>query len=181
MKCNSQRGWTLIEAMISVSVVTILSSVALPSMRDLLDAACREALASEALSALRTARSEAIKRNDQVVLCKAATPQECTASGGWEQGWLAFHDANGNARLDPGEDVVLQRHALPPGWRLSGNTPLAQRVAYQSFGETRLPTGAFQAGTFTLCKTSAEATTAVRIVINSMGRPRVETVKVASC
>ena len=176
-----QRGLSLVEAMTVVAVLGVLSAVAAPPLTGALDAAFRQGFANEALTALSLARSEAIKRGDQVVFCKAQSAAACSTEGNWGQGWLAFHDSNGNAQLDEHEPVVLRREALPPGWRLSGNGPVANYVAYQSLGNARLVTGGFQAGTFTLCKESTRPTTAVRLVINSVGRPRTETVRVASC
>jgi type IV fimbrial biogenesis protein FimT len=181
MKTTTCRGWTLVEAMMTLSIIGILSSVALPPLKDMLWSVQRDAIAGQALSALRLARSEAIKRDGQVILCKSSSSNGCADSGDWDQGWFAFHDANGNVSWDSGEEVVLQREALPPGWRMYGNSPLAQYVAYRSLGETKLPSGAFQAGTFTVCKISPHTVSAVRIVINRLGRPRLETVRIASC
>lgn len=176
-----QQGWSLVEAMTVVAILGVLSAAAGPSLTGTLEATFRQSFANEALMALSLARSEAIKRSDQVVFCKAGSAAGCSAAGDWRQGWLAFHDSNGNAQWDETESVVLRREALPPGWRLSGNGPVANYVAYQSLGNARLVTGGFQAGTFTLCKESARPTTAIRLVINSVGRPRTETVRVASC
>ena len=181
MNTQDQGGWTLVEAMISLTIMAILSSAAIPSMTGVLDAARREAITNEALSALRFVRSEAIERADQVVLCKSRSNDSCSTSGGWEQGWLAFHDRNGNAEMDQGEELVLRSEGLPSGWRLTGNGPVTSYVAYQSLGYTRLLSGGFQAGTLTLCRVSSGPTSAVRIVINSMGRPRTEKVTVAMC
>ena len=176
-----QRGWTLVEIMITLTVIGLLSSAAGPSFLGLFQSTLRDAMGGEALSALHLTRSEAIKRNDQFVLCKSSRPDACSSEGDWAQGWLAFHDLNGNAQLDEGEEVVLRREGFPPGWRMSGNGPVSNHVAYQSLGQTRRLSGGFQAGTITLCKVSSQPTTAVRLVINSMGRPRTETVQVASC
>jgi len=176
-----QRGWTLVEIMITLMVIGLLSSAAVPSFLGLFHSTLRDAMGGEALAALRLTRSEAIERNDQVVLCKSSRADACSLEGDWAQGWLAFHDVNGNAQLDEGEEVVLRREGFPPGWRMSGNGPVANHVAYQSLGHTRRLSGGFQAGTFTLCKLSSQPTSAVRVVINSMGRPRTETVQVSSC
>jgi type IV fimbrial biogenesis protein FimT len=178
---KSNRGWSLVEGMSVLAILAILSSSAWPSVRELAESARRDAIAAETLAALRLARSEAIERGDQVVLCKTNAGGTCSNSGGWDQGWVAFHDRNGNAEVDEGEEVVLRQGSLPTGWRLTGNGPLSRYVAYQSLGQTRLSSGGFQAGTFTLCKATSGPTTAVRIVINSMGRPRAEKVAVASC
>jgi type IV fimbrial biogenesis protein FimT len=41
--------------------------------------------------------------------------------------------------------------------------------------------GAFQAGTFTVCRQSAAAVQGRRIIINAGGRPRVQKVNLESC
>ena len=52
---------------------------------------------------------------------------------------------------------------------------------YAPTGESKLVSGAFQAGTITLCNPSLRGGEARTIVINASGRPRVQKAWVASC
>ena len=68
---------------------------------------------------------------------------------------------------------------------MRGNAPVARYVSYGATGRARLISGAFQAGTFTLCPVSASAAgsgAAVRqIVLSPTGRPRVVKATLADC
>jgi type IV fimbrial biogenesis protein FimT len=139
------------------------------------------AASNSLLSSMRLARSEAFKRNGRVVLCKSHDGVACTMAGGWEQGWLVFHDANANGEHDLDEVVIERGNPLPGSLRLTGNSSIARYMSFVASGATRIATGGFQAGTITVCNVSATKTEARQIVMNMVGRPRVERVAVAGC
>jgi type IV fimbrial biogenesis protein FimT len=58
-------------------------------------------------NSLMLARSEAIECNGRVVICKSITGSMCFTVGGCEQGWIVFVDANNNAKVDGGEEILL--------------------------------------------------------------------------
>lgn len=63
--------------------------------------------ALQALGAdLAYARSAAIRRGTQVVLCPRAGDGRCRPNGRWEQGWLVFEDRNGDGRPDRAGGVL---------------------------------------------------------------------------
>ena len=64
--------------------------------------------------------------------------------------------------------------------RLSGNQNVSRYVSFTPTGATRLIGGGFQAGTLTVCRESAEAGEARQIILNAVGRPRVQRSTVAS-
>lgn len=178
---RKQRGFTLVEAMVTLSLATITAVAGLPTLKDVSNAMRLNSASEGYFHSLMLARSEAIKRGSRAVVCKSADMQSCTTQGRWEQGWLVFHDANNNAKLDAGEAVLARQEALPQGLRLIGNQPVASYVSYTALGNTVTPGGGFQAGTFTLCNQSAGKSNAREIVIASSGRPRTKKVSVASC
>ena len=148
-------GFTLAEVVVVLGVGSLLISITIPAMTDMLNAQKANATASALFTSLNLARVEAIKRNARAVLCKTADGVSCTTVGGWEQGWILFHDANNNAVLDAGEVVLQQQGPASRGTRLTGNAPVANYVSYSPSGSAKLISGAFQAGTFTLCLASA--------------------------
>ena len=176
-----QRGFTLIELMIVVAVATVLLGFGIPSMSTLMNSNKLTAASNALLSSMRLARSEAFKRNGRVVLCKSRDGVVCTMSGGWEQGWLVFHDADGNGEHGQAEVVIERGNPLPSTLRLTGNSSIAKYMSFVATGATRIATGGFQAGTVTVCNLSATGGEARQIVLNAFGRPRVERVAVASC
>ena len=100
------RGFTLIELMITVSVLAILLGIAAPSFRDTLLNVRMTALANDLMTDLATARSEAAKRGVRVVLCTSSNGTSCTNTS-WQSGWIVFADGvTANGLVDTGESVL---------------------------------------------------------------------------
>ena len=174
-------GFTLIESLAVLVVAGVLASVALPSFGFLVRSTQLATAGNDLLAGLLLTRSEAIKRRARVVMCKSADGQACTFSGGWQQGWIVFADANGNGQRSASEPLLHVQPALAAPLRLTGTASVAKYVSYVPTGATRLLGGGFQAGTLTLCSASPEAGTGRQVVINATGRPRTQQVKLASC
>lgn len=175
------RGFTLIEFMIVIAVASVLLGFGIPSMTALLNSNKLTAASNALLSSMRLARSEAFKRNGRVVLCKSGDGLGCTHAGGWEQGWIVFHDADGNGERNGNEVIIERGNPLPDSLRLTGNSTVAKYIAFVATGSARMAGGGFQAGTVTVCNLSASGGEARQIVLNAVGRPRVQRVAVASC
>ena len=178
---RAQRGISLTESLVVLTIAGTLLAAAAPTVADLVRGQRLQAVATDVLQQLMLARSEAIKRNARVVLCKSADGITCADRGAWEQGWILFQDVDNSGRREPHEPVLERLGALPPGWRLTANTPLARYVSYGPFGHAQLTSRAFQAGTFTVCPTSLARVEARQIIINTGGRPRMQKVWLDHC
>jgi len=174
-------GFTLVELLVVGAIATVLAAVAVPSWRAFAGKLQMSAATDAFVSGLHLARSEAIKRRDRVVLCKSADGVACAAAGGWDQGWIIFHDGNNNGTRDEPEPILRRQQALPPAVRLSGNLSVAQYVSFVPTGATKLVGGGFQAGTLTVCWKSGRAFQGRQIILNAAGRPRVHALTEASC
>lgn len=176
-----QPGLSMVELLVVLLISGLLVALAAPSFGALVHAQRGSALASGLFASLHLTRIAAITRNDRVVICKSADGSGCSTAGGWQQGWIVFQDRNNNAALDPGETVIERQQALSPGWWLAGNGPVRNYVSYGSTGYSKLVSGAFQAGTFTLCPVTGGAGEARQIVINSAGRARIQKAAATAC
>lgn len=166
-------GFSLLELLVTGAIASMLTLVALPAMTGMLDTQRRISSVNSFVSSLHLARSEAIKRNGRAVVCKSSSGDQCTRAGDWGRGWIVFHDTNNNASVDAGELVLRQQGPLNERLRLTGNQPVAHYVSYSASGSAKMLSGAFQAGTFTLCPTSGNRDDAVRkIILSGTGRPR---------
>lgn len=76
---NRLRGFTLIELMVTVTVLAVMAALAAPSFQQLLAAQRVRTTGYNIVGDLVLARSEAVKRGENVTL----TP----VSGDWTQGW----------------------------------------------------------------------------------------------
>lgn len=136
---------------------------------------------NEFFSALVLARSEAIARSSRVALCKSTDGATCAATGGWEQGWIVFQDADDDGVRSAAERLIAHRQMLTGGVRMTSNLNVARYISFTPSGATQLVSGAFQAGTVTICRESASAALGRQIVLSAVGRPRIRTVELQSC
>jgi type IV fimbrial biogenesis protein FimT len=176
-----QRGHTLAETLVAMSIVASATALAVPEMSKILASMRLRAAMSAMTSGLHLTRNEAIRRNSHVVLCKSADGTDCTRAGDWAQGWIIFFDQNHNARLDAGETVLYREASIAGNIRLWGNTPVKDYTSYTSFGRAKMVANNFQAGSFFVCARSLTSTDGYRILIDRSGTPRAEKVVLPSC
>lgn len=181
---NSLRcgGFTLTEVLMVTAIVSLVMTLALPSMAAMLANQKVGAYASSLLVALQLARNDAVKRGGTTVICKSSDGSRCVATGHWEQGWIVFEDNNHNAVHDADERLIATQDAAPAGVSIRGNTPVARYVSYNAVGATRMVSGALQAGTFTLCTaTSGSSIQPRQVVLAVTGRVRIQSGSTGSC
>ncbi len=102
------RGFSLLELMISITVVGILASVALPSMREMGRRMTVTSTNNDLVGALATARAEAAKRGGWVAVIGAGA--------NWSGGWIVEADAATppsapNHVFGDASDVVISQYA----------------------------------------------------------------------
>ncbi len=174
-------GVTLVEVLVVLALVFTMQAIAAPAMGRLTDSFRLTTSTNTLLSGLQLARNEAIKRNSRVVVCRSSTGLHCSTSGGWQDGWIVFHDTNNNANLDPGEELLLREQGSSSQVLLTGNSTVATYVSYTGMGMARHTSGAFQAGTFTVCTPSQLPVEARQLVLSNTGRVRTSKLTVERC
>jgi type IV fimbrial biogenesis protein FimT len=181
MKNARNGGYTLIELLVGIGISAGAMTLAVPAANDLMNSARIQAGAQALSNSLALARSEAVKRNGRVVMCKSSRGSYCERAGGWEQGWIIFQDMNNNALRDEDEDILHREAGMATALSMHGNTPVSHYVSYTPYGRTRQVSGAFQAGTFTVCGNVGGGVKGRQVVINNVGRPRVAQAGASVC
>ena len=160
------KGFTLIELLVTLSVASILLSVAAPSYRGFVQDSLLIAQSNSFSSAIALAKSEAIKRNGRATICPSTNSTSCTGGVVWSNGWIVFADTNSNGAVDADEQILQVGAALSGGNMLSGSK---SRITFTANG--------FSMGsndTFSLCDSRGSAYSK-KIVLNNQGRLRFET------
>jgi len=179
-KVLSCRGVTLIELLVALSVFSILLTVGVPSFSQFTTNTRLNNYANTLFSHMALARSEAVKRNTRVVICKSSDGSTCTSLGNWNQGWIVFTDLDNNASTTAGEQIITTMPALATGYSFSGNTNVSNYVSYDAQGMPKLTTGGFQSGTITLCPAAPAVSGNGRdIILSGSGRSRIA--KITTC
>jgi type IV fimbrial biogenesis protein FimT len=144
-------GFTLTEILITLSIISILLSIAAPSFSSLITEIKITTQSNELLSMLILTRSEAIKRNQRVTMCKSANNLTCTNEGNWDQGWIIFTDNPPIGETDE-NDVILRTHATLTGNNsIIGNQNVRNYISYTPNGRSTLANNALQGGTLYIC------------------------------
>lgn len=175
------RGFTLIELLVTMAVMAILLPIGISSLGDAVTSMRLTTASNLLLSQIQHARSEAIKRNSRVVLCKSSDGASCALAGGWEQGWIIFHDTSNNGTREGSETLIQREAPLAGNLKFTGNLNVSRYLSFAPSGATRLVGGGFQIGTLTLCHESAKAGEGRQIILNAVGRPRIQRVAMSSC
>lgn len=140
------RGFSLLELMIVLSIAAIVAAIAVPGMRSFLQNQQSLSAATNLMSSLNYARSEAIKEDVQatggngITMCASTNGTTCDPAGDWNNGWIVQSTNGANV-------VTLEvTGPLQAGLALT-TAPATPAVTFQPDGTTTL--GALVE--FTLC------------------------------
>lgn len=190
-------GFTLVELLITLIIVSILLAIGLPSLKSFLQGNQLVAGTNELLSAIHIARSEAIKLQTSVTICGSTNGTSCTdpATNNWEDGWIVFVDSDSNltgtgaACAAVNTDCLLRSHGAFTDTRfiVEGVDPGGvdiNSITFNSRGLPRSAAGAWLSGAFSLCSLDGSGNTigARAVVLDLSGRVRVsDNAAVISC
>lgn len=89
---HAQQGITLFELMITLALVAILASLALPAFEPLIKRNQVQVLTLQLTRSLAYARSQAITQHAPISLCGSSNGSDCSAS--WQSGWRIYQPNN---------------------------------------------------------------------------------------
>jgi type IV fimbrial biogenesis protein FimT len=140
-----QAGFTLIEALVVLSITAIVLAWGMPQLADFTSTRATAAQVTALAGAMRLARSEAVKRSTRVTVCpsltaEAAVPACDGGAGDWAQGWIVFADLGALNVIDNGDRII---QVQPPFTKTGGivSTSPSGAVAVNFF-----PTGVTMGG-----------------------------------
>ena len=172
---RKEKGFTLFESLITMSIAVVLSSIAVPSFDSSRKNGHMSANINAMHSSLMMARSGSLSRRERVTVCKSSDGASCTTTGNWAQGWVVFVDSDNDASIDINEQIIKVKQQLPgDGISFIGNSLVDDYISYALSGRTQTTGGGIQRGTLVLCDDRGFTHDARAIVLNAVGRARVD-------
>ncbi|HEX6992709.1 MAG TPA: GspH/FimT family pseudopilin [Gammaproteobacteria bacterium] len=202
MRTQEQRGFTLLELLVAITVAGILLGVGIPSFREFQRNSAMASAANELLTATLLARAEAVKRQVPVTLClsanfDAAAPT-CAAGAAANSSTVGFivwvdesgaEDANGSPVITDatdgdhvvndtlnGDDLIILRRSPPPG----GTITISADAGFVTFMPSGYPRRPFAGRTVLFCddrgnRAAGGLSSARAVRIDATGRGQVLT------
>ncbi|HEV2110252.1 MAG TPA: GspH/FimT family pseudopilin [Gammaproteobacteria bacterium] len=151
---RKQSGFTLLELLITMVVGAVLMAIAIPNFRITIQNNRLSTQLNTLLSGMIYSRSEAIKRNTDVVICASSDQQTCSGSiTGWTNGWIVYYtpppsSATSAIPAPTSAEIIRQYPALTGSNTLKSDSNAASgQIVFQSSGMTTMTKDT----QFTLC------------------------------
>lgn len=171
---NNSCGVTLVELLVVLALMGVALVITSEPLRALRDKNHQSVQVARFLESLRLARAEAVMRNMPVTIC----PSRMFASGApncagpYSHGWIVFANQDSDRAIDAGVDRVIRVfEGLPEGFSVmnrGGEAHAGQVISY-------LPDGSSRSNqTLLFCPPPDSRAEPTSIVINNVGRPRLQ-------
>ena len=137
-------AFTLVELVTTLAVTLTALAVGVPAFESLIDNQRIHAGTNRLVAHLQFARSEAVKRDVRVIMCRTANPNSSSpVCGGsektWTTGYIIFADDGNytNNLYNSSTDILLRRGQVPPsGVDLRGNAIWNKNLIFNPNGTT---------------------------------------------
>lgn len=163
-KVRDNSGFSLIELLITLSIVAILALVVTPSFTSQTSKNDAKAVIQRLSGLVRVARNHAIYHQKNTIMCPSHDGQTCSQR--WQDGALVFQDNNDNKLPDANESVVRFNAPLSD----KGTLNWTANRNYLTFSGQGL-TGS-SAGSFIYCPGDNNSKHAHALIISFSGKIR---------
>lgn len=158
-------GFTLIELLITLTIAGITLTLAIPSMGELLGNNARTSAINTLVAHIQLARSAAITRGEQIILCPSIDNQTCYNSTVWNDGYILVADKNGNTLADSADEVMRVYQNLDQRIAIT-STSMRKKILFNWLGMT-------PGYNLTLSFCDRQQTVdAKAVIVSNSGRPR---------
>jgi prepilin-type N-terminal cleavage/methylation domain-containing protein len=195
-----ERGFTMVEVLVVITITAILLALAIPSFQTMIRNNRISSASNSLLAAVDLARSEAVRRNTVVTVCRSTNPEVANpgcssaangpyAAEDWASGWIIFAKAAGNANngaFEANDELLLRQAPLmaPAQERLIIESTLAGNQ-WRAYGPRALNAGGVPVMIFFIdyrdTAVAARTNLARCMELSFTGRPSVARVVANAC
>ena len=163
---KNERGFTLVELIVTIAVLAILTMIATPYILEQLARMEAKRIESQIRNTLTLAKAESYIRRQDLLVCLSNNGAICDRDS-YKQ-LLLFLDINNNKNFDLGVDDLLEQQALEPKYSTLYLRVGDKRHYTKFWGDSGKPRGHF--GHFKYCPTSTYNHTMYQISFSQGGR-----------
>ena len=144
-KIRERDGFTLIEVMVTIAVLAVIITLAVPSFTATINSSRLSSAADETSALIQTARMEAMRRNAVVVVCPTADPNgtSTTCATSNSKGILAY--VAGTA------PTIISRVAFPLRVEARYSSDFGSKIAFRPDGFAHASSGNMATAVISLC------------------------------
>ncbi|MBB3106841.1 type IV fimbrial biogenesis protein FimT [Psychrobacter luti] len=163
---NNERGFTLVELIVTITVLAIIITIATPYILEQLARMEAKRIEGQIRNTLALAKAESYIRRQDLLVCLSNNGAICDRDS-YKQ-LLLFLDKNNNKSFDLGVDDLLEEQALEPKYSTLYLRVGDKRHYTKFWGDSGKPRGHF--GHFKYCPTSSYNHTMYQISFSQGGR-----------
>jgi type IV fimbrial biogenesis protein FimT len=174
---KAQKGFTMIEMLVTIAIVGILAKIAIPSFQSMIITNRLATQTNDLIADLSLARSEAAKSGGRVTVCISSDGSTCTGGTNWSAGRIVFTDSGTYGSVDGTGATADKILRVSPA--LAGNNTLvsasftnASWVQYSGTGVSD------SSGTFTLCHSGYPNNV---VTVSNTGRVYYDSANITTC
>lgn len=179
------------ELLVALAIVAIVASIAYPTLKDSIRKSRIQSETAHLMGDLMYTRSESIKYNYPVSICKSEDGVKCidvnASDKFWDLGWIVFADNGddgaggfiptkaGNGILDGGEKILRKSGAIANSIFIQGTEDFDDFLIYWPNGRSNAGNDVSQH--FKVCSEDNEFAyikPARKLTVEATGRPRVD-------
>jgi type IV fimbrial biogenesis protein FimT len=119
---KTQHGFSLLELLVTMTIIATLVSIGMPSFRYVTTGNRISAGVNGLLGDMQFARAEAIKQGQTVSVCATNDGKTCLGTSTWSGGWIVFSDTGAIGSIDGTDQMLRVQKKLSSGDTLIANT-----------------------------------------------------------
>ncbi len=133
-------GFTIIELMVVLAIAGLVMAFAIPAMGNFIKNERLVTQINTLVGHLAYARSEAVTRRQQVILCASSSSTSCLGAD-WAAGWILFIDADNSSTFTANEVILRAKATLEGSNTLVSST--GSMIIYDNRGFSPNSNGVF--------------------------------------
>ena len=174
---KKQTGFTLIELLITIALSMVILSFGIPSFSSFIKNGRVTTHTNTLVTDVNYARSEAVTRGEQIILCRSANASSDNPTCGgttsnWSTGWLIFVSGDTNSSYNAGVDTLLRAtYKSQDNVTIKSNSTSNINLKFKSDGTIDMGGGT---AVFAVCDDRGEGF-GNQLQVSPTGRPRLIT------